>query len=76
VSLHHLVPKEEGGRHGPTVPLCQPCHTTIHLVFTNRELAQQFDTVEKLKAAPALQKYLTWIRNRKLERISNRRGKR
>ncbi|AHM58930.1 hypothetical protein D770_03315 [Flammeovirgaceae bacterium 311] len=76
MSLHHLIPREEGGRYGPTIPLCQPCHSTIHLVFTNKELAKQYNSVEKLKEAPALQKYLNWIRNRNLEKISNRRGKR
>lgn len=75
VSLHHLVPKEEGGRHGPTIPLCQPCHSTIHLIFSNRELAKEYDSVEKLKAAPALKKYLNWIRRRNIEKISNRRSK-
>ena len=75
VSLHHLIPKEEGGRHGATVPLCQPCHSTIHLTYSNKELAREFNTLDKLKAAPALQKYLNWIRSRNIERISNRRGK-
>lgn len=74
VSLHHLVPREEGGRHGPTVPLCQPCHSTLHLTFTNKELAQHFNTIDKLQQAPALQKYLNWIRTKRLERIANHRG--
>jgi 5-methylcytosine-specific restriction protein A len=75
-SRHHLVPREEGGRHGPTVPLCQPCHSTVHLLLDNRELARRYCTIELLQGAEELQKYLHWVRRSKVERIRNRRGKR
>jgi 5-methylcytosine-specific restriction endonuclease McrA len=76
VSRHHLVPREEGGRHGPTVALCQPCHSTVHLLLTNRELAKNYATVEALRGADELQKYLHWVRRSRVEHISNRRKKR
>ncbi|MCB2408242.1 HNH endonuclease [Hymenobacter lucidus] len=75
VSRHHLVPREEGGRYGPTVALCQPCHSTVHLLLTNRELARRYATVEALQLAPELQKYLHWVRRSRVEHISNRRRK-
>ena len=75
VSRHHLVPREEGGRYGPTVALCQPCHSTVHLLLTNRELARRYATVEALQQAPELQKYLHWVRRSRVEHISNRRRK-
>jgi 5-methylcytosine-specific restriction protein A len=75
VSRHHLVPREEGGRHGPTVALCQPCHSTVHLLLTNRDLARRYATVEALRQAPELQKYLQWVRRSRVEHISNRRRK-
>lgn len=75
VSRHHLVPREEGGRHGPVVPLCQPCHSTVHLLLSNRELARQYPTVEALRGAAELQKYLHWIRRSRVEHIANRRRK-
>lgn len=75
-SRHHLVPREEGGRHGPTVALCQPCHSTVHLLLDNRELARRYCTIELLQGAEELQKYLHWVRRSKVERIRNRRGKR
>ncbi len=76
VTKHHLLPKQEGGKHTETVDLCQPCHSTIHRTFTNRELACQFTTVQALQQAEPLQKYLSWIRNKKnITRLANRRGK-
>ncbi|MFD1872107.1 HNH endonuclease [Hymenobacter bucti] len=74
-SRHHLVPREEGGRHGEVVDLCQPCHSSVHRFLTNRELARQYATVEALRAADELQGYLGWIRKNRVEKISNRRGK-
>ncbi len=71
---HHLVPREEGGRHGETVDLCQPCHSSVHRFLSNRELANQYPTVAALRAAEALQSYLSWIRKSKVEKIRNRRG--
>lgn len=75
LSRHHLVPREEGGRYGATAELCQPCHSTIHLSISNQELAKQYNSIESLQQAEPLQKYLKWVKNRKVERISNRRGR-
>lgn len=73
-SRHHLVPREEGGRYGATVDLCQPCHSSVHRFLTNRELARRYPSVESLRAAEPLQGYLSWIRKNKVEKIRNRRG--
>lgn len=73
-SRHHLVPREEGGRYGHTVDLCQPCHSSVHRFLTNRELARQYPTVEALRGADELQGYLGWIKKNKVEKIRNRRG--
>ncbi|MET3543314.1 molybdenum-dependent DNA-binding transcriptional regulator ModE [Pontibacter aydingkolensis] len=75
LSRHHLVPREEGGRYGATAELCQPCHSTIHLNISNQELARQYNSIEALQNAEPLQKYLKWVKNRKVERIANRRGR-
>jgi len=73
-SRHHLVPREEGGRYGDTVNLCQPCHSSVHRFLSNRELARQYSTVAALREAAELREYLTWIRKSRVERIRNRRG--
>ncbi len=72
---HHLVPREEGGRHGDTVELCQPCHSSVHRFLTNRELARPYHTVAALRSADELQSYLSWIKKNKVEKIRTRRGK-
>lgn len=74
-SRHHLVPREEGGRHGPTVELCQPCHSSVHRFLSNRALARTYATVEALRSAEELQTYLRWVKKQRVERISNRRAR-
>ncbi|GGF19051.1 HNH endonuclease [Hymenobacter cavernae] len=76
VTRHHLVPREEGGRYGPVADLCQPCHSTVHLLLSNRELARKYGTIEALREAEELQKYLHWVRRGRVEHISNRRSRR
>lgn len=43
--------------------LCRPCHDQIHATFTNRELREEYDTVEALREADRLSEYLPWIRS-------------
>ena len=50
-SRHHLVPREDGGRYGPTVDLCQPCHSSVHRFLSNRDLARRYPTGEALRQA-------------------------
>lgn len=74
-SRHHLVPREEGGKHGPVADLCQPCHSSVHRFVSNRDLARRYPTVAALQAAEELQTYLRWIRRQRVECITNRRGR-
>jgi 5-methylcytosine-specific restriction enzyme A len=76
LSRHHLIPREEGGKYGEIANLCQPCHSTIHLKISNQELALNYNSIPTLKQAEPLQKYLKWVRGKRIERIANRRGKR
>ncbi|MFS4439481.1 HNH endonuclease [Paracoccaceae bacterium GXU_MW_L88] len=60
-SVHHLVPKLKGGKHGETVRLHQICHNEIHAVLTEAELARDFNTPEALRAHPHLARFIRWL---------------
>jgi hypothetical protein len=68
ITLHHLLPKQKGGKAEHRVPLCKPCHKQLHAVFGNTELARVYDSLEKLRAAPHLQPFLKWIVKQKPDR--------
>jgi len=67
---HHLVPKQKGGRHGGTIFVCATCIDMIHQLFTNYELANEYNTLEKLKNSPRMRKYLSWVKDRPNERYT------
>ena len=60
VQEHHLQP--ENRAESPTVMLCRPCHKQIHAVYTNKELREDYDTIDALREASRLQEYIEWIR--------------
>lgn len=77
VTRHHLIPRCRHGkrpvreRHTReellrqlVVPLCRSCHKQVHALTSERELARDFDTVEKLRAHPKIAEFVAWIRSR------------
>ncbi len=65
LTVHHLIPRQAVKRKkadsGPTVQICFPCHRQIHHFFSNLELAQNYNTLDKLKNEPRMQKFLSWL---------------
>ena len=55
---HHLIPKSKKGKE--TVTLHKVCHNFLHATFTNKELAKQYNTIEKLLADERVQKFGKW----------------
>ena len=70
---HHLIPrtthKRKKRREGYTqeelnrvIWICAPCHKNIHAVLTEKELAEEYSTLEKLLSFPAIVKFTAWVR--------------
>ena len=65
ITLHHLTPREEGGKAEDRTPMCRPCHKQLHALFSNKHLAREYKTIESLRESPELQPFLKWIRKQK-----------
>jgi hypothetical protein len=70
---HHLIPRtthrRKKRREGYTqdelnrvIWICAPCHKNIHAVLTEKELAEGYNTIDKLLAYPAIEKFTAWVR--------------
>ncbi|MCF1470598.1 HNH endonuclease [Agrobacterium vitis] len=59
---HHLVPKSKGGK--ITVCLHRVCHSQIHAIFTDAQLAKKFSTITAILEDPAMQKFVTWVKTK------------
>ncbi|KAI8806390.1 hypothetical protein BJ742DRAFT_855160 [Cladochytrium replicatum] len=73
LTFHHLIPKSEHsttmqkkkgmtkeqlGSHG--VDICRPCHTAVHRLYSNRDLADRFDTLDKLLEDEKVRRWANW----------------
>jgi hypothetical protein len=75
VTHHHLVPKTRH-RNKRTrkrfsrqtlrrkVALCRPCHDMVHATLTEKELADQYHTLDALAEHPQVAEFVEWIRGR------------
>ncbi len=59
VNRHHVVPRSRGGRE--VFDIHTVCHDKIHALFSERELAQVYNTFEALLAHPDIQTFVSWV---------------
>jgi 5-methylcytosine-specific restriction endonuclease McrA len=62
LTRHHCLPREKGGDVDDIELLCKQCHGMVHATYTNRTLAAMYPTIDKLREAPELAKFLQWVR--------------
>lgn len=63
-SKHHLIPRLKGGKHGPIAVLHVICHSKIHSLFTEAELARNYNTVQALQQHEEIEKFVKWVKKR------------
>jgi len=61
---HHLVPKLKGGTLCPTEMMHVICHSKLHSIFTEGELARDYNTVDKLLENEEIAKFVKWVQKR------------
>ncbi len=74
LTVHHLIPKQKNGRYGPTIDICSACHRQIHTLYDNKRLARELNTLEKLKAEPQMEKFISWVKKQKSDKRVKVRG--
>jgi hypothetical protein len=59
VNEHHLIPRSHRGRQ--TVRMHRICHNKIHSVFSEKDLARYYHTIERLLENEEIRKFITWV---------------
>ncbi len=61
---HHLTPRSKlkKGESTPTTYICSACHRQIHVLFTNQQLHDEYNTVERLRDEPRMARFIAWVR--------------
>jgi hypothetical protein len=74
VDRHHLIPRRHGGTAWAHVH--RICHTKIHSVFSERELAERYFTFDRLRAHEEIARFVTWVRRMPPEYVGRHRARR
>jgi len=72
VEEHHLIPRSIASRNKyakmsqlengkETISVCCDCGNQIHQLFTEKELADTYNTLEKLLSHEQMQKWIKWV---------------
>jgi len=73
ITSHHLIPKQVHSKNwckkkfsrdemkNRRADLCGDCHSTVHRFFSHKELAIEYNTIEKLLMNEKVQKYVEWV---------------
>jgi hypothetical protein len=61
-TAHHLVPRSRDKKSRKIISVCKPCHAMIHRIFSNRDLEQNYDDLEKIKNHPEVIKFVAWVK--------------
>lgn len=75
VTEHHLIPRTlhtnrrvrkyfTVSQMEQTIDLCRACHKTVHACYTEKELAQSFNTIEALRSAKFVLRFVEWIKKK------------
>ena len=84
---HHLIPRGISSRNkyaklpqnqngSKTVTVCNDCGNQIHLLFTEKELAEQYNSLDKLLSSQEVNKWSRWVSKQPISsRICNSRKK-
>ena len=78
LTKHHLIPRavhrkrrflkrySRAEMHERSIMICRACHSGIHdLIEDEKQLAEEFNTLESLLAHEGLQRHIAWVRKQK-----------
>ena len=62
IDRHHFYPKCKGGRETEWVH--KVCHRKIHSIWTENELAKEYNNAEIVRQHPEIIKFVKWVSNK------------
>jgi hypothetical protein len=66
ISKHRLIPPSKGGKDTPTVAMHSVCQNKIYAVFTETELKNYYNTIERLLENEEINKFVKWVKKKEL----------
>jgi hypothetical protein len=69
INEHHLIPKCEKGK--DTITLHVICHSKIHSIWTENELRDYYNTIERILSDNSINDFKKWIKNKEPEYVNS-----
>lgn len=80
LTFHHLIPRKLHRRRHfrkhhdretlqQGIAICRLCHKGLHRLHDEMTLAKQLSTLEALRADPAVQRHVAWVRKQRRETV-------
>lgn len=78
VDEHHLIPKSKNGKYTDKITVHRICHSKIHSIWTEAELANYYHTVDRILENTDMQRFVKWVKKKPVDfyaktKFSNRR---
>lgn len=76
LTAHHLIPRSQHKKtrskknfsrddmKSRIAMLCEACHKNLHKTLSEKDLAYEYNTIEKLNSHPAVEKFTLWIKKK------------
>jgi len=48
-----------------TVNICRECHNQIHALVSEKDMAEEYNSFDKLCSHEGIEKYMNWVRDKK-----------
>lgn len=76
LTRHHLIPQSRHNKartkrqfnkqemQGEIACLCRACHSQVHAVLSNQELAQNYHSMSDLRRHPEIARFAAWVANK------------
>lgn len=61
VDEHHLIPKAKNGKYGDKITVHRICHEKVHSIWTEKELANHYNTAAKIIEHGEIKKFIRWV---------------
>ena len=67
ISKHHRIPLSQGGTGEDYVFMHRICHSKVHSVFNEKEIARTYNSIEKILENEDIQKFVNWVKKKDLD---------
>lgn len=64
IEFHHFFPGKKRRKNEDGIYVCNTCGDQIHILFSNQELRDLYNSIEKILGSPRFNDYLKWIKDK------------